>query len=47
MPLYKYPLPYLLQGVFTAGQYAKWLNCKADTLRKRDLRLGPVDSSQG
>jgi hypothetical protein len=40
MPIFhKYPLPGFLEGVVPVSKYDKWLNCKADTLRKRDLRL--------
>ncbi len=40
MPIsYKYPLPPLLSGVFSVSAYDKWLNCKADSLRTRDIRL--------
>jgi hypothetical protein len=39
MPIiYKYPLPAFLKGVVSASGYSKWLNCKADTLRKIDLK---------
>ena len=38
MPLVrKYPLPTFLEGLVTVSKYDKWLTCKADTLRKRDL----------
>jgi hypothetical protein len=37
--IHKYPLPLFLEGICTVGAYDKWLNCKADTLRKRDLRI--------
>ena len=35
----KYPLPPFLQGIVTQSKYCKWLHCKADTLRRRDLRM--------
>ena len=41
MPIvHKYELPPLLQGVMSVSQFDKLLNCRADTLRKRDLKLG-------
>jgi hypothetical protein len=41
MPVFhKYPLPPVLNGIFNVSRYDKYLNCKADTLRKRDLRNG-------
>jgi hypothetical protein len=40
MPVhYKYPLPSLLEGIATVSQYDKWLNNKADTLRRHDLKM--------
>jgi hypothetical protein len=40
MPIiHKYELPPFLNGIVTVSRYDKWLNCKADTLHKRDLRL--------
>jgi hypothetical protein len=40
MPIiHKYPLPPYLSGVLSVSTYDKWLNCKADSLRTRDLRL--------
>ncbi len=40
MPIiHKYPLPPLLSGVLSVSEYDKLLNCKADSLRKRDLKL--------
>jgi hypothetical protein len=40
MPIsHKYPLPPLLSGILSVSAYDKWLNCKADSLRTRDLRL--------
>jgi hypothetical protein len=40
MPVrHKYPLPPLLEGIATVSQYDKWLNNKADTVRKDDLTM--------
>jgi hypothetical protein len=36
----KYPLPGFLRDVCSELVYHKWLDCKADALHKRDLRLG-------
>jgi hypothetical protein len=47
MPIvHKYELPPLLQGVMSVSQFDKLLNCKADTLRKRDLKLGRPYAAQ-
>ena len=38
--LAKYPLPAFLEGKCAPSVYFKWLNCKADTLLKRDKKRG-------
>ncbi len=38
--LAKYPLPGFLEGKCPPSVYFKWLNCKADTLLKRDKKRG-------
>jgi hypothetical protein len=39
MPIvYKYPLPAFLKDMISPSEYSKWLNCKADTLHKLDLK---------
>jgi len=41
MPIvHKYELPPCLEGIMSVSKYDKLLNGKADTLRKRDLKLG-------
>jgi hypothetical protein len=40
MPIiHKYDLPPFLLGILSVSAYDKWLNCKADSLRTRDIRL--------
>jgi len=40
MPIiHKYDLPPFLAGILSVSAYDKWLNCKADSLRTRDVKL--------
>jgi hypothetical protein len=38
--LVKYPLPAFLEGRCVPSEFYKWINCKADTMLKRDKKRG-------